>query len=415
MQVFDGIPPVNAERRAVMRQLTGLATWVLYEPGDALPPFPLASQSNLEFGVVHAPSGTDDTQILQKYIDALPAGGVLDGGGQTFIVTSLALKSNITVKNFNFLTKPGAPDFSSPITIGKYNASKTVSNIKIVNVHIDGNRENQPSIGTAEDGGRHGFRLIGYVSDVEIDGCSANYCGTDGICIFTGTGNKKTWPRFSNIVVKNSNFNYNRRHGGSADSIFGMQFIYCKFNENGRDLPGVTVDTPLNHGLRGATAYGSQYGNGFDVETYGSGYQVRDVAFVRCEALQNVRAGILFYEIANQQAIDFVPSRQIRIEQCSLDNGVSSNLFALDFTSTLENKTGPSVLQDIAISGNTVVGQLGLRCVEDVTIFGGSVSTSVSRLGNADNARRVYVAASVQRNGKIFETSESSVTYEAMG
>ena len=413
MQVFDGFPPVNAERRAVMRQLTGLATWVLYGPGDALPPFGVGSRGAAEFYVAHATNNADDTQLLQKYIDALPSGGVIDGGDQTFMVTSLVLKSDITVKNFNFLTKPSAPDFASPITIGKYNSAKTVSNIKIINVHIDGNRANQPNIGTAEDGGRHGFRLIGYVSDVEIDGCSANYCGTDGICIFTGTGNKKAWPRFSNVVVKNSSFNFNRRHGGSADSIFGMQFIDCTFSENGRDRPGVTADTPLNHGLRGATAYGSQYGNGFDVETYGAGYQVNDVAFVRCEALQNYRAGILFYEIAPQQAVDFVPSQKIRIEQCLLDNGVSSNLFALDLTSTIENKAGPSVFRDITISGNTAVGQLGLRCVEDVTISGGSVSTSVSRLGNADNARRVSVASSVQREGKVFEASESSVTYEA--
>ena len=193
-----------------------------------------------------------------------------------------------------------------------------------------------------------------------------------------------------------------------------MQFVDCRFNSNGRDLAGVVDETPQSHGLRGATAYGSQYGNGFDVETYGSGYQVKDVAFARCEALQNVRAGILFYEIANQQAADFVPSREIRIEDCLIDSGVSSNLFALDFTSTIENKNGPSVLRDIAMKGNTVVGQLGLRCVEDVMISGGSVSTSSSRLGNADNARRIYIAPSVNRGGKVFDEFESSLTYEVL-
>ena len=412
MQVFDGFPPVSAERRAVMRQLTGLTSWVLYGPGDALPPFGVGSRGAAEFYVAHVPNNADDTQLLQKYIDALPPGGVIDGGEQTFIVTSLALKSDITVKNFKFLTKPGAPDFSSPITIGKYNAEKAVRNIKIVNVHIDGNRANQHSIGTAEDGGRHGFRLIGYVSDIEIDGCSANYCGTDGICIFTGTGNKKSWPRFSNVVVKNSVFNFNRRHGGSADSIFGLQLIDCHFNNNGGDLPGVTDSTPQNDGLRGASAYGSQYGNGFDVETYGSGYHVNDVNFIRCEALQNVRAGILFYEIADQQSFDFVPSQNIRISGCTIDNGLSSKVFALDFTSKIENKSGSAVLKLITISENTISGQIGLRCVEDVAISGGSVTTLVPRIGNADNARGIFVAADVQRSGKFFETSESSVTYE---
>src|ERR1035438_211575 len=42
----------------------------------------------------------DDTAALQRAIDSLPAYGVLDGGGATYLTGTLRLKSRMTMQNF---------------------------------------------------------------------------------------------------------------------------------------------------------------------------------------------------------------------------------------------------------------------------------------------------------------------------
>ena len=49
---------------------------------------------------------TDDTLAIQTAINALPSNGTLDGGGVTYLVGTLNLKSHMTFQNFNLKTRP---------------------------------------------------------------------------------------------------------------------------------------------------------------------------------------------------------------------------------------------------------------------------------------------------------------------
>lgn len=357
---------------------------------------------------------TDCTMQIQAAIDA-SNGGVIDGNNLLYIVTTLNIPSGTVLQNFKFKTKAGSTDFVSPITVGAYNDSSTRENIRFFNVHIDGNRQNQTAVGDSgggEDGGRCGFRLIGHITNLVIENCSATYCATDGIEFFSGVNTGSTWPRFLNITVKNSQFNWNRRHGGSGESMKYAEFENCEFNNNGQDL---NTSSPLNDGNRGARQAGSLYGNGFDNETYGVGYQSEDVAWTNITAIQNASSGMLYFDNSSASAVGFLPNLRIKFALCNFDYGTvptQSLYFALQLTPPQANAALGVYFSQVSIISCRLSGTLLLRSTSATSIEGGVIITPTgSYCGLMDYATNILIGDAIILNGYLFEQNNSSLTY----
>ena len=280
----------------------------------------------------------DNTAKLQALINASAGTGIpIDGYSQKYFVKTLNIPSNVSLRNFYFETLGGTDDFISPITIGSYNDDTLKENISLENIHINGNRTNQDSIGASEDGGRHGFRIIGYVKNVLIKDSSAKYCASDGISIYSGINTRPVAfspddPLAYSIRVVNSEFSWNRRHGGSGDSLKTADFINCKFNDNGQDIGGSVADG----------AFGMNIANGFDTEGYGIGSQVGNIRFLSCEAVRNKRHGFLFYDPVDSADPDFIQRQYFNLTGCSSDKGNGgTNNFGIEFVCAVGFELNP--------------------------------------------------------------------------
>jgi hypothetical protein len=351
----------------------------------------------------------DDTVAIQSAVNACPSGGTVVGKSRTYKVGSISLKSNLTFADFNLVTRVSSADFDSPVTIGRYYDTTLRKSITIKNVHINGNRGAQSTISRYEDGGRQGFRIIGNVDDILISGCSATYCATDGIILYSGPGTRSSSttanvPLLRNVRVENSTFNWNRRHGGSGDSLGNLTFVNCQFDNNGRDVSGAQI------GAKGATSNGYRYGNGFDMERYDVGGTVSSATFQGCQARGNIKTGLLFYDPVYQYATNWVPNQIIKMLGCTMDYGVENrdSTAALEITGLPTYKTGPSVYRDITIDGCTIYGVMTLRCVSGAKISNTVVNNSYGSAGVLDYARDVYVS---NLGGRRFYSYQSTVTY----
>ncbi|MDI6817566.1 MAG: glycosyl hydrolase family 28-related protein, partial [Actinomycetota bacterium] len=86
---------------------------------------------------------TDDTRALQSAIDALPTDGTLVGEtDKWYLVSSIYLKSNMTLENIRLLAKPTHEQniLQSVVNIGKVYDTSLKTNITISNVEVNGNR-----------------------------------------------------------------------------------------------------------------------------------------------------------------------------------------------------------------------------------------------------------------------------------
>ncbi len=345
------------------------------------------SDAHANAATLYAPSlvagSADATGTLQVLISQLPEGGVLDGGGRRYTVTSLLLKSNMELRNIRFITKAGSTDFVSPVTIdGRPTIAGQLEsgakrNITLRNVHVDGNRANQTAIiSAAENGGRHGFRFIGRIYNLLMEDCSGINCGTDGAEFYSWAGRNQADDddaAFRDITLRRCVFTGNRRHGVSFDSLRNVRIeAGSKFNKNGLDIDAAA---PIDSGLRGDLFSGHIYGNGIDVEGYGVGSGINGLDIDGIEALGNARMGVLFYDPTAQTATGFKPRRGIRITRSRIDKGVAGNITgeALTFTSTIANKTLGNLYDDITLLDNDLTGYLLLRAVGQGRVDGGSI------------------------------------------
>jgi hypothetical protein len=345
---------------------------------------------------------TDDTAAIQAAVDSCPVGGVVDGHGLTYLVSSVLLKSDMEFRNFNLLTKPGTTDFVSPVTIGAYSDTTTRSNIKIRNVHVDGQRTGQTGIGSTEDGGRHGFRLLGPIVNLLMEDCTAVNCASDGLTIYRGTGMTAITSYSTGIKSKlrfvRCSFTGNRRHGVSVDTATDGKFEDCKFTGNGLNADGSITPGSSTDGAMGAImpSVGGLYGNGVDLEEYDLKSYVGDVTFVRCTGTGNAKSGILAYSgpmLASDA--NFVTRKGYRFTGCTLDAGISaaSDGFGLSITPPVANKALGWYYDDVDITDCTISGQVTLRSVKTARHSGGSVTpASGNYIGTADTVDSLKVA-----------------------
>lgn len=346
-----------------------------------------------------APQENDSTAILQKTVDALPAGAVLDGVGRDYVVTRLVLKSNMILRNFRLRAKGTARPLDAVLTIDG-NVSPAL-NISITDVHIDGNRAAQTNLHSEEDGGRDGIRIVGKAERLMISGCSANNCATDGLKIFSHQSLSRDDAKlnFRDIFVSNCRFLNNRRHGASADSLENVYFIECEFSGNGVDVPG-----SQNEGARGAIDNNMLYAAGVDIEGYGVGSGVNGLYFLRCQALRNARFGFQFWEPTPPSTPGFLPRRNILFENCTMDGGVSPKhgRQALELSQPPAIRGGQPTYQDVRLIGLKCTGTVILNGVHNATFAGGVIRSPYPGFwGIAEHCRNLHFV-DVDSESKIF-------------
>jgi N terminal extension of bacteriophage endosialidase len=344
---------------------------------------------------------TDDTLAIQNAINALPAYGVLDGNNATYLVGTLNLKSNMTFQNFSLKTRASSVPLTSPVTLdGTINA---ISQVTIINVNVDGNRAQQTNLQTVEDGGRFGFRIVGVASDILIMSSSATNCATDGLEIFSDDVIAPPGAlNFANIFVINSKFQYNRRHGASADSLQNGQFIGDTFTSNGLASP-LTSGTPTE----GQSAYlvnGMLYGAGLVFESYNNQTGFNGLLVDGCTSTGNARFGIQFWDPDSPASSGFVPRAHIRIEGCTLDGGVSTTTGhqALEFNIASNYLGTGYTYQDITLANNMVQGTLIINACSGVAITGGTIVSPYPGFYGISTASQNIVIVGVNSQGKIF-------------
>lgn len=326
---------------------------------------------------------TDQTALVQQQINALPPDGVLDCNGATYQVTALQLKSNMTLRNCNFQTIPGAIDFAAPVTID--GRSQPLSNITIANVTVTGNRHGQTNIGYGgqEDGGRHCFRLLGRLTQIVIDGSSGSYCGSDGIALVSygvGTSDSPSGLPFQQITVRNSTFAFNRRHGASGDGLNNVTFDNVMFLQNGTTLPGGA------EGDHCASYEGNCYGTGFWYEDYvtaTSGEGLNNVLFSRCIFRNNFQRSIYFETHDKPSAPGYQPRTNVQILNSYLDAGAQplAEDYAIQFQVDDSLAGQGAIYQNLALQNNDIEGSVGFREADNVTVAESTINTSIPYLG----------------------------------
>ena len=339
----------------------------------------IANVTDPKFAGGAVAGASDSTAAIQAAVNSLPSGGFVHGQGQSFSVSSVLLQSNMTMFNITLVELPGTTAFRSPITIDGTSSAKT--NIRLSDVTIDGNRSNQTNIivPSAEDGGLHGIRCIGTLSNLYLERVTAKNCGSYGMILFSSTsvGATDSTFVFNNIVIRDSFFTGNRAHGLATDSTNGLRMSNVKLTGNGNDLNGTD---PLTYGTRGATTGGVQYGNGFDMEGYGLGSGHTDMRMENITATGNARMGGLFFDQIATRPVGFSARQKIWISNSYFDAGISSasDGSALQFTSTLGSKTLAALYDSVYISNTRLDGTLLARCVNNLQITGGAISSNLT-------------------------------------
>ncbi|WP_156104392.1 hypothetical protein [Chryseobacterium populi] len=367
----------------------------------------------------------DDTKDLQNKINQLKKGGTLDGGNKTYFVTSLWLKSDMTIQNMKLVSIPTDVSDVSVLNIGNdlftniYNSSKEgkqhyeiskaypgFSNITIRNIDIDGNRSNQKNLGVeVRDGGKHGINIKGFANHIKLENLNIHDCATDGIAIYRGLhtnllGNTEMFAS-KNIELYNVTSTRNRRHGGSGDSISDFKCTNSKFTENGKSYGS---NLQKNNGLEGARYNGNLYGNGWDMEGYGLGSGVKNMYFKNTSFVDNMGGGVVFYDIADSNEKQFLTRENIVIDGCTIDAGKKnpSGYFSLVFSSTIESKKNKKKLySNLKIINSKLYGKLLLRSVNNIYLENTTISSNDKYNGLLDNVSNLSSAFTGKSKGSF--------------
>jgi hypothetical protein len=337
-------------------------------------------------------AATDYTEELQACVDAAD---VVVGGNGHYMVSEVQVLSRKVVRDLWLYAAPQSTDVQKSViylgrdtTFGREtqsiaDADHPVEDVTLENVHIDGGREIQTNLVSA-DGGRYGIRMRGYHNRIRILNCSAVRCATDGFEIHRGinclASASDEYRPVRDVAFRDCVFDWNRRHGGSGNGLDNCSVENVSFRNNGKNADGSltpqTEGTGPTDGANGAISVGDIYGNGVDWETNDTpGGCIRNLTMRGCTLLNNVRDGILLLCGTNNAHAGFLPCQNIHLIECHTDAGDanSNGDYAITITSKLAYKTGPSVFEHVQVLDCTVEGTFTFRSVSGATVTGGRV------------------------------------------
>ncbi|MFI8146029.1 tail fiber domain-containing protein [Acinetobacter sp. ABJ_C5_2] len=278
--------------------------WVRELENNTVNPYMFGAYGLVSDSAVTDPASHDDSSALTSSIKyAIASKALLDGENGIYGCHSVELDSNFTFKNANLVCNKFDTDLISVLECTSYNDDpRWIENVYLENIHIDGKRELHTAIKsstTQEDGGRSGFRFIRPINGLTMINCSGKNCAADGIILFPHGNQSAINNSIKNVRISNSQFNGNRRHGGSSNSVNGMILENVICNGNGLDID---PNAPLNSGLRGDQMAGAVYGNGWDAEEYVVDVISTNMHFNNCTMTGNAKGGLLIltYGSANQ-------------------------------------------------------------------------------------------------------------------
>ncbi|MEJ6669149.1 MAG: hypothetical protein QNL48_16190 [Alcaligenes aquatilis] len=335
------------------------------------------------------PEDPDSTAMLQSMIDGFTGAVEFDGRGQQWNVKSLHFKSDTALVDVSFRAVGGDEDFVAPVTVDGRDGN-IVRNLHFEGVHIDGNRTEQLNVGNsppvAENGGRHGFRILGQVHGVRMVNCSARYCATHGLSVFNGAQELKA--AFQDWYLSGCVFDWNGGHGAAWDSIYGLRIIGALCRNNGRIMPGFE-SANISHGGRHRPFDPSQdqlypFSNGMDFEGYGPNSRLYDIELIGCSMEGNAWEGVAFRDSSGNLEPNFLAWQNIRIIGGSYDEGFGdeSRKAGIAFIShALKNQIN---FRQIHVAGAHCIGRPIFENCADFSFVGGSITP-------LDNqAERVY-------------------------
>ena len=244
-----------------------------------------------------------------------------------------------------------------------------LENVTFENIHIDGKRIDQTGVkdtGLAEDGGRHGFRFRRPCRNIRIRKSSANFCAGDGIVLFPSMSNGGDVVSIIDFVIEDSEFNWNRRHGGSNDRTNGLTLINTKCNFNGRYLEGYE-SAPANSGAQGDKPYQQNYyyGNGWDSEEYGNHTSSSNLNFINCEMIDNAKGGLLVLAYSAATAVN----ENIKILGGKYNKGVLNTQDNNAITITPNGLSNTSyIYDDVVIDSVTTNDNILLRNTQNYVV-----------------------------------------------
>ena len=333
----------------------------------------------------------DETNKFQACLNASNGRWIHGDTGVAYTVKSCYLNSGQRLRSINLKTKAGIEDFVSPITIDGRTSAKI--NIRLVGVSIDGNRLNQTMIVAAgEDGGRHGIRVLGRVEDIRLNECSATNCAGDGLSLFGYSASPTDVDyKIGAVYIRDCVFDWNRRHGVSADGCTNVSVRGGRMNNNGRDLDTIS---PLNSGARGVrSSSGDLYGRPITFEDYGLGFAYRIVTIEDLVAQGNI-GGILFQSALTTAELNsgkYLPRGSIKLINVfvAMLGGYGIESPALTFFCNDATVSKPA-FSDIECIGCDLQGHVRLTGVRNFTASGKFIAAG----GHG-------VAATSERSSKI--------------
>lgn len=323
----------------------------------------------------------DDTQALQRCIDSLPVYATLDGEGKTYLVSTLSLKSKMRLRRFSFLKFAGVANMTSVINLdGRRDAQ---SDVVLEDIRINGMRGFERAMVTpsAEDGGRHCFRVAGKVRDVVLANVEGNYCGTDGLQLGGHHATLSDAPEqlaVQNVVVRGARFHWNRRVGIAFEGAHNVFFVNVEAKFNGRTIAN---ETDRTSGAHCAHVNGYCFGSGVWTENDhdAAGGSFDSVYFVNLNATGNEVRGFYAFSQSGPKVAGFRTKGNLAILDSTIDAGINpiaGNPIAVQFNSNSPD-AGGAVYDGIVIAGSTIDGTICGRLLANLAVRSSRVTAAL--------------------------------------